>query len=65
MTTTNFNILKEIEPYYHPGFGEVVKSRKHYKELLKKYNCIEVGNEKVKTHLGTIGGKRDKQRKYY
>jgi putative FmdB family regulatory protein len=36
--------VKDAE--YYPSFGEVVKNDYHRKELIKKHNVIEIGNEK-------------------
>jgi len=36
--------VKDAE--YYPSFGQVVKSDYQRKELMKKHNVIEVGNEK-------------------
>lgn len=32
-------------PQYNPGLGEVVKSKKHLKEIVKSRGLVEVGNE--------------------
>lgn len=33
------------EPEYNPGLGCIVKGRKHRKEIAKRMNLVEVGNE--------------------
>jgi hypothetical protein len=42
-------VLKEFEPYYHIGIGEQVKSRKHWRELKRKHNLVEIGTEDIRS----------------
>jgi hypothetical protein len=45
-------IQADIAPYKNMIDGRVITSRSHHRELLKRHNCIEVGNE-YKAAMGT------------
>ena len=38
-------IIGDYQPYRCAGLGQVVKSRRHRRELMKEKNLVEVGNE--------------------
>ncbi len=40
----------EAIAYYHPAFGQVVKSDDHARRLAKERGWIEIGNEDVHKH---------------
>lgn len=42
--------LPDIQPYKSMVTGEMITSRSHHREHLKRHNCYEIGNE-VDAHL--------------
>lgn len=40
---------KVRDPEYQPAFGSIVKNKRELKDLMKKHNVEEVGNEKPQT----------------
>jgi hypothetical protein len=40
---------RKFKPYFNPGLGEWVQSPSHYKQLLKKHDCVEVGTEDIRS----------------
>ena len=40
-------IIRDIEPYKNMIDGKMITSRREHRELLKRHNCIEIGNEKM------------------
>lgn len=38
-------IMRDIEPYKNMIDGRMITSRSEHRELLKKHNCVEVGND--------------------
>ena len=39
-------IMPDIQPYRSMADGTVVEGRRQHREMLKRNNCIEIGNEK-------------------
>ena len=44
-------IIRDIEPYKNMINGKMITSRSEHKELLRRHNCVEVGNEKMETKI--------------
>lgn len=44
-------IMRDIEPYQNMINGKMIGSRSEHRELLKRHNCFEVGNETMETKL--------------
>lgn len=44
-------VIRDIEPYQNMIDGRMIKSRSEHRELLKRHNCIEIGNEKMQTKI--------------
>lgn len=44
-----FQIISDIEPYQNMIDGRMITSRSEHRELLRRHNCIEIGNEKMET----------------
>jgi hypothetical protein len=44
-------IMRDIEPYQNMINGGIITSRSEHRELLKRHNCVEVGNEKMQTKV--------------
>ena len=41
-------VMRDIEPYKNMINGGMISSRSEHRELLKRHNCIEIGNETQK-----------------
>lgn len=39
-------IMPDIQPYRSMADGTIVEGRRQHREMLKRNNCIEIGNEK-------------------
>lgn len=50
------NIMSDIEPYQSIETGEMIGSRSHHREHLKRNNLVELGNERVKGERKSVGG---------
>lgn len=44
-------VMRDIAPYKNMINGEMISSRSEHRELLRKHNCVEVGNEKMETKI--------------
>ena len=44
-------IMLDIQPYQNMINGGIITSRSEHRELLKRHNCVEVGNEKMQTKV--------------
>lgn len=44
------HVMPDIKPYRSMADGSIVTSRSEHREMLRRNNCVEVGNE-VKSHL--------------
>jgi hypothetical protein len=57
------NIIMDIEPYHGVGFpgGPMVTTRSQHRELLKRHNKIEVGNEMSTTMREKIREKKERR----
>ncbi len=44
-------VIRDIEPYQNMINGKMISSRSEHRELLKRHNCVEVGNEKMETKV--------------
>lgn len=42
-------IIRDIEPYKNMIDGKMITSRSQHRDLLRAHNCVEVGNETMKT----------------
>ena len=51
-------IMRDIEPYQNMINGGIITSRSEHRELLKRHNCVEVGNEKMETRVSAPTDKR-------
>lgn len=51
-------IMRDIEPYQNMINGSIITSRSEHRELLKRHNCVEVGNEKMQTNVAAPTNKR-------
>jgi hypothetical protein len=40
-------VMNDIQPYKSMQTGEIISSRSHHKEHLRKHGLIEIGNEKM------------------
>lgn len=38
-------VIRDIEPYRNMIDGKMITSRREHRELLKRHNCVEIGNE--------------------
>lgn len=58
------NLIADIKPYKSMITGEMITSRSHHREHLKRHNCFEIGNE-VDAHLKAAKKPRivDKERR--
>ena len=44
-------LIRDIDPYKNMIDGKMITSRTEHRELLKRHNCFEVGNEKMETKV--------------
>lgn len=44
-------VIRDIEPYKNMINGKMISSRSEHRELLKRHNCIEIGNERMETKV--------------
>jgi hypothetical protein len=44
-------VIRDIDPYQNMIDGRMISSRSEHRELLKRHNCVEVGNEKMETKI--------------
>ena len=44
-------VIRDIEPYQNMIDGRMISSRSEHRELLRRHNCVEVGNEKMETKI--------------
>ena len=44
-------VIRDIDPYQNMIDGRIISSRSEHRELLKRHNCVEVGNEKMETKV--------------
>ena len=44
-------VIRDIEPYKNMIDGRMISSRSEHRELLRRHNCVEVGNEKMETKI--------------
>ena len=51
-------VVRDIEPYKNMINGGIITSRSEHRELLKRHNCVEVGNEKMQTKVSAQPSKR-------
>lgn len=51
-------VVRDIKPYQNMINGSIITSRSEHRELLKRHNCVEVGNEKMQTNVATPTSKR-------
>ena len=51
-------VIRDIEPYKNMINGKMISSRSEHKELLRRHNCIEVGNEKMETKIAPPANNR-------
>lgn len=52
-------IIKDIEPYKNVGVDNgVISSRRQHREMLKRHDLVEVGNEKPRPHPRDVAAKR-------
>ncbi|KPL28561.1 MAG: hypothetical protein AMJ72_02805 [Acidithiobacillales bacterium SM1_46] len=42
-------VIRDIEPYKNMIDGRMISSRSEHRELLRRHNCVEIGNEKMET----------------
>lgn len=42
-------IMRDIEPYRNMIDGRMISSRSEHRDLLRAHNCVEVGNETMKS----------------
>ena len=54
--------IDKMQPEYYHAFGEVVKSRRHRTELMKKNDMVEMGSEKPKKMHSRFQNQRDQKR---
>jgi hypothetical protein len=47
-------VIRDIEPYQNMINGQMISSRSEHRELLKRHNCIEIGNEKMETKIPKV-----------
>ena len=47
----HYVIQDEIKPYKSMIDGRMISSRSEHRELLRRHNCVEVGNEKMETKI--------------
>lgn len=40
-------VIRDIAPYQNMIDGRVISSRSEHRELLRRHNCVEVGNERM------------------
>lgn len=41
-------VIKDYEPYKSMADGSIISGRAHHREHLRRHNCFEIGNERVK-----------------
>ncbi|MCX6010357.1 MAG: hypothetical protein NTW48_10100 [Chloroflexi bacterium] len=41
-----YYIQADLQPYQSMATGEMIEGRRQHREMLKRTNCIEIGNEK-------------------
>lgn len=44
-------VIRDIEPYRNMINGQMISSRSEHRELLRRHNCVEVGNERMQTKV--------------
>ena len=54
--------IDKMQPEYYHAFKEVVKTRRHRTELIKKHGVTEIGNEKPKNMHENFKRQRDQRR---
>jgi hypothetical protein len=42
-------VMRDIDPYKNMIDGKMITSRSEHRELLRRHNCVEIGNEKMET----------------
>lgn len=42
-------VIRDIDPYQNMIDGRMISSRSEHRELLRRHNCVEVGNETMKS----------------
>lgn len=47
----NIHVMRDIKPYRNMIDGKIITSRSEHRELLRRNNCFEVGNETMETKL--------------
>lgn len=53
-------VMKDIDPYKSMVTGEVITSRSQHREMLKKHNLVEFGNDMPKPkQVGEVSGRRE------
>ena len=45
----SIQVVPDIQPYQNMIDGKMITSRREHRELLKRHNCIEIGNEKMES----------------
>ena len=45
-TPTGPYVMGDIQPYRSMADGTMVEGRRQHREMLKRNNCVEIGNEK-------------------
>lgn len=56
----SLTIITDIQPYKSIATGEVINSRSQHREMLKRHNLVELGNEPVKKReIQDVPGRRE------
>jgi len=56
----SYFIMNDIQPYKSQVTGEVVGSRSQHRELLRRNNLVEIGNETIKPKtMPDVAGRRE------
>lgn len=62
-SSVHFTGTKVKDPEYQPAFGKHVKNKHELKDLMKKHNVEEIGNEKPETIHNSFDKLRQEKRK--
>jgi hypothetical protein len=58
--SSSATILNDIQPYKAVATGEIITSRSHHREYLKRNNLVELGNERIKAkEIPDVPGRRE------
>lgn len=52
--TPSIQVIKDLEPHRNMQTGEIVSTRRRHREILRDYNLVEIGNEKMESRPNPV-----------